>query len=184
MSLFGRKEFKYQQGATGSATELPYHAPQQVSFQKRGQSEDTIEMSSYSKPQTGGPSRPEAHSRNSSFGNLLAGSVKQFDENISRFDPSQAPEDHLAFAEGDIPDNKAARFYHYLLNASVLTRWVLFILPVMGIIWIPAILQLTGVAPHARVWGVPLLWWSVWLSVVWGGWWACLAGSYVSFVLL
>ncbi|KAH8827980.1 Mechanosensitive ion channel-domain-containing protein [Flagelloscypha sp. PMI_526] len=154
MSLFGRKEFKYQQGATGSATELPYHAPQQVSFQKRGQSEDTIEMSSYSKPQTGGPSRPEAHSRN-----------------------SQAPEDHLAFAEGDIPDNKAARFYHYLLNASVLTRWVLFILPVMGIIWIPAILQLTGVAPHARVWGVPLLWWSVWLSVVWGGWWACLAGS-------
>jgi hypothetical protein len=56
--------------------------------------------------------------------------------------------------------------------------------PILGILWIPGILGLTAFpnahvrdvlclthlpAEIAQIWGVKLLWWSVWLSVVWGG---------------
>lgn len=46
----------------------------------------------------------------------------------------------------------------------------------MALLWIPGIVGLTA-APDAGIWGAPLLWWSIWLSVLWGGWWACLAGA-------
>jgi hypothetical protein len=35
------------------------------------------------------------------------------------------------------------RFYQFLLSASIVTRWTLFIVPVLAIIWIPGILGLT-----------------------------------------
>ncbi|KAF8504238.1 Mechanosensitive ion channel-domain-containing protein, partial [Hysterangium stoloniferum] len=50
----------------------------------------------------------------------------------------------------------------------------IFIVPVLALLWIPGILGLTAF-PNTRIWGVKLLWWSVWLSVAWGGWWASLA---------
>ncbi|KAI3618916.1 serine threonine protein kinase [Moniliophthora roreri] len=110
-------------------------------------------------------------SRNSSW-DLL----KRFEHSYEEFDSRNARENHLAFADGDVPQNKVSRLYHYLLNVSIVTRWFLFIIPVMGILWIPAILQFTTY-PNGEIWGVKLLWWSIWFSVAWGGWWAALAVS-------
>ncbi|KDQ53484.1 hypothetical protein JAAARDRAFT_209850 [Jaapia argillacea MUCL 33604] len=110
-----------------------------------------------------------AHNRGSSW-DVLAGIKTQYEE----FDSRNASQAHLAFAEGDIPKDKFSKLYNYLLNVSIVTRWILFIVPVMAILWIPGILGLTTF-PHAEVWGVKLLWWSIWFSVLWGGWWAALA---------
>ncbi|KAG7098557.1 hypothetical protein E1B28_000491 [Marasmius oreades] len=110
-------------------------------------------------------------SRNSSWDML-----KRFEHSYEEFDSRNAKENHLAFADGDLPQNKVSKVYHYLLNVSIVTRWFLFIIPVMGIIWIPAILQFTTY-PNGEIWAVKLLWWSIWLSIVWGGWWAALALS-------
>ncbi|KAI0793816.1 Mechanosensitive ion channel-domain-containing protein [Fomes fomentarius] len=63
-----------------------------------------------------------------------------------------------------------------MLNVSIVTRWIIFIIPMAGILWIPAILQFTK-NHNARALGVPLLYWSIWLTVVWVGWWAALAMS-------
>ena len=35
------------------------------------------------------------------------------------------------------------RFWSYLINVSIVTRWTLFIIPVLAILWIPGILQFT-----------------------------------------
>lgn len=40
--------------------------------------------------------------------------------------------------------------YNYLLNVSIVTRWILFIVPVMAIVWIPGILGFTAF-PDGRV---------------------------------
>ncbi|KAI0268803.1 hypothetical protein BC834DRAFT_923155 [Gloeopeniophorella convolvens] len=122
------------------------------------------------------PGENPSSSRNQSW-DLLAG-VRKFEQSYEQFDPRNASERHLAFADGDLPDSKVVRFYQYLLNASIVTRWTLFIVPVLVILWIPGILGLTA-SPHGEIWGVRLLWWSIWLSIVWGGWWASLAGSMV-----
>ena len=66
------------------------------------------------------------------------------------------------------------KFYNYLLNVSIITRWTLYIIPFLAMLWIPGILSFTAY-PHATIWGVRLLWWSIWLSVVWVGWWAARA---------
>ncbi|KAF9460703.1 hypothetical protein BDZ94DRAFT_1169180 [Collybia nuda] len=121
------------------------------------------------------PHKP-ANSRTSSW-DLLAG-IKRIEHSYEEFDSRNASHAHLAYAEGDIPKNKFTRIYNYLLNVSIVTRWILFIVPVLAILWIPGILSLTT-SPNASVWGVRLLWWSIWLSVCWGGWWAALAVSLV-----
>ncbi|KAG6837735.1 hypothetical protein H0H93_003537 [Arthromyces matolae] len=41
----------------------------------------------------------------------------------------------------------------------------------------PHLVYADGDIPNSKIWGVRLLWWSVWLSVAWGGWWAALAFS-------
>ncbi|KIL66205.1 hypothetical protein M378DRAFT_186034 [Amanita muscaria Koide BX008] len=116
---------------------------------------------------------PPSHSEGLSW-DVLSGLKKDYEA----FDPRNAKEAYLVYADGDVPKNKLVKFYHFLLNLSVITRWFLFIVPVLGILWIPGIFQLT-IFPNAKVWGVNLLWWSIWLSVVWGGWWASLAASYL-----
>lgn len=42
------------------------------------------------------------------------------------------------------------KVYSYLVSASIVTRWILFVLPILGIVWIPGILSLTTF-PHAAV---------------------------------
>jgi hypothetical protein len=49
-----------------------------------------------------------------------------------------------------MPLIQLARFYNYLLNVSIITRWTLFIVPIAGILWIPGILGLTEF-PNAQV---------------------------------
>ncbi|KAI0063682.1 hypothetical protein BV25DRAFT_1801709 [Artomyces pyxidatus] len=113
-------------------------------------------------------------SRNSSW-DLLAG-VRKFESAYDQFDSRNASEQHLAFAEGDIPNTKISRLYNYLLNASIVTRWTLFIVPVLILFWIPGIVGLTS-ARKATIWGVRLIWWSIWLTIAWVGWWASLAAA-------
>lgn len=121
--------------------------------------------------------------------------VKNFESSYGEFDSRNASEKHLAFADGDTPKNgvcalvcsdgcshtahtQVSKFYHYLLNVSIVTRWFLFIVPILGIIWIPGILGFTKF-PNAKIWDVKLLWWSIWLSVVWGGGCPCFTSSRV-----
>lgn len=124
---------------------------------------------------TPGTSMPRPRMSRSPSWDILNG-IKRFENSYEEFDSRKATEDHLAFADGDMPQNKFARLYNYLINVSIVTRWVLFIVPMMGLIWIPGILHFTSF-PDATVWSVNLLWWTVWLSIVWGGWWSSLAGS-------
>ncbi|KAI0256318.1 hypothetical protein BJV78DRAFT_1117812 [Lactifluus subvellereus] len=104
----------------------------------------------------------------------LLGGARKFGQAYEQFDPRDASEQHLAFADGDLPNTKFVRFYQFLLQASIVTRWTLFIVPILIILWIPGILSLTTF-PKTKVWGVRLIWWSIWSSVAWGGWWASLA---------
>ena len=46
----------------------------------------------------------------------------------------------------------------------------IYIVPILAILWIPAIIGFTA-APDGAIWSVPLLWWSIWHTVVWCGWW-------------
>ncbi|KAJ7096303.1 Mechanosensitive ion channel-domain-containing protein [Mycena epipterygia] len=120
--------------------------------------------------------------RHSSW-DLLSG-IKKMEHSYQEFDPSRnASESHLVFADGDLPKNQASKLYNYLLNVSIVSRWILFIVPVLALVWIPGILVLTtsksSKVHNAQVWGVGLLWWSIWLSVCWGGWWIALAASMI-----
>ncbi|RXW21641.1 hypothetical protein EST38_g4203 [Candolleomyces aberdarensis] len=108
----------------------------------------------------------------------LLGGIKKLEQSYEQFDARNASQTHLIYAEGDTPKNKVSKFYHFLLNVSIVTRWFLFIVPVLGILWIPGILGVTTF-PNAKIWGVKLIWWSIWLTVLWGGWWAALAASRV-----
>ncbi|KAI4526439.1 hypothetical protein K525DRAFT_259127 [Schizophyllum commune Loenen D] len=156
----------YSQNTMASSSSLPMYEP------RRGEAGMGYPPESKG-PQSSMP-RPTRLSRSPSW-DILNG-IKRFENQYEEFDTRKASEDHLAFADGDLPKNRFSRLYHYLLNVSVVTRWILFIVPVMAIIWIPGILHFTEL-PDATVWGVNLLWWSVWLSVVWGGWWSALAGA-------
>ncbi|KAJ7072310.1 Mechanosensitive ion channel-domain-containing protein [Mycena amicta] len=120
-------------------------------------------------PERGGMSR-----RSSASWDVLSG-VRKVESSYQEFDPvGQATEAHLVYAEGDIPNNQATKLYHYLLNVSIVSRWIIFIVPLLAILWIPGILDLTNTTKK-KVWGVRFLWWSIFLSVLWGGWWVCLA---------
>ncbi|KAK4048978.1 hypothetical protein OIO90_005613 [Microbotryomycetes sp. JL221] len=80
---------------------------------------------------------------------------------------------NLLFAEGDWvppPTNKFAKLIFKIYDSSFLVRWIIYIIPILALLWIPGIVQFTA-APDATVWTVPLFWWSIWLTVVWCGWW-------------
>jgi len=101
------------------------------------------------------------HNPRSSSWDLLGG-ARKFNEAYEHFDPRNASKQHLVFADGDLPKSKVShrlacfdthgpkmhyqfvRFYQFLLNASIVTRWTLFIIPILAIIWIPGILGLTA----------------------------------------
>ena len=110
----------------------------------------------------------QSKSRSSSW-DVLSGTVKRSEHAYEEIDSSRngrnAPPE---FAEGDMPNNKVSpitvhnvtfqtrycikitKFYIYLLHASIVTRWMLFIIPFLAILWIPGILSLTTY-PHANV---------------------------------
>ncbi|KAH9920051.1 Mechanosensitive ion channel-domain-containing protein [Fomitopsis serialis] len=116
------------------------------------------------------------HRRSASWD--ILGGIRRLEHSYVEFDPRRASQAHLVYAEGDMPKNAFVKFYNYLLNVSIITRWFLYIIPVLGMLWIPGILSFTAY-PNATVWGVRLLWWSIWLSVVWLGWWGARAVTLV-----
>jgi hypothetical protein len=100
----------------------------------------------------------------------LLGGARKLGQAYERFDPHNTREQHLAFADGDLPNSKASagfcvtfgigdnvarpyqfvRFYQYLINTSIVTRWTLFIVPILIFIWIPGILSFTA-SPRGQV---------------------------------
>lgn len=87
---------------------------------------------------------------------------------------------NLLYAEGDFLDpessNAFTRFIFKVYDSAFIVRWIVYIIPLLVLIWIPGILGVT-VAKNANVWGVKLFFWSVWLTVVWCGWWGCALGK-------
>ena len=65
-----------------------------------------------------------------------------------------------------------------LTALGAITRYTFVILPVLALVWVPGVLQIVHFK-NARVWSVPLLWWSIWLTVMWAGWWAALLVAHV-----
>ncbi|KAF5355080.1 hypothetical protein D9756_005288 [Leucocoprinus leucothites] len=61
--------------------------------------------------------------------------------------------------------------------------WTIPVILGLGACWIPAILAWTKF-PGAKVWGVDLLFWSIWLSILWAGWWFALVFSVLYHQLL
>ncbi|TFY79553.1 hypothetical protein EWM64_g4459 [Hericium alpestre] len=95
---------------------------------------------------------------------------------VDEYDPRNAREQHLAFADGDLPKTRFVRFYNYLLNVSIVTRWTLFIVPVLALLWIPGILDFTAFPnANARDLLSPRL--ILFAHVHTAGWWTCLAVS-------
>jgi hypothetical protein len=124
------------------------------------------DKTSYAPPGMPEPSvRPE-HLRGSSW-DLLSG-MKKVGHSYEAYDARHAHEEHLAFADGDLPKDKVSRMvtrgaffffsgyaqvsrlYNYLLNVSIVSRWILFIVPVMAILWIPGIVGVVKF-PEAHV---------------------------------
>ncbi|KAH8929994.1 hypothetical protein BT69DRAFT_1402661 [Atractiella rhizophila] len=55
----------------------------------------------------------------------------------------------------------------------MLIRWTIYIIPIAGLLWIPGIIGLT-IAPDATIFSIPLLWASIYFSVIWVGWFVSL----------
>ncbi|SCV73450.1 BQ2448_7376 [Microbotryum intermedium] len=102
----------------------------------------------------------------SPYGQLGAG-------NGSNVQSAASSSQNLVYAEGDFikpPSNAFTRTVFALYDSSFLVRWIIYIIPILALLWIPGIVGLT-VAPTATIWDVPLVWWSAWFSIAWCGWW-------------
>lgn len=225
--------------AARSTTSLnPQHGddPSQTQVDREDGDPQQVYFDSHSQNQ-----RPQ-HPRGSSWD--LLGGARKINEAYEQFDSRNASEQHLVFADGDLPNSKVShrllflgahgskngwwtdgdqfvRFYQFLLSASIVTRWTLFIIPVLAILWIPGIIGLTT-SPRGEVrclfhsgcmvmWeilftifvdmGSPFdmvehmakrrlgryayfIWFLASFRSNFAGWWACLAGAYVSFCTL
>jgi hypothetical protein len=75
--------------------------------------------------------------------------------------------------------NAFSRFVGRIYDSSFLVRWLIYIIPLLVILWIPGIVGLTA-KKDTTIWSVPLVFWSIWLTVVWCGWWAAALGTFSS----
>ncbi|BGP26947.1 mechanosensitiveion channel MscS domain containing protein [Rhodotorula toruloides] len=82
---------------------------------------------------------------------------------------------HVQFADGDFirPTNWFSKMVFAIYNSHYIVRWTIYILPVLAILWIPAIVQWSS-KHGGTVWTVELIWWSIWLTVVWTGYWGAM----------
>ncbi|BGP00641.1 hypothetical protein NBRC10513v2_006440 [Rhodotorula toruloides] len=82
---------------------------------------------------------------------------------------------NVQFADGDFirPTNWFSRMVFAIYNSHYIVRWTIYILPVLAILWIPAIVQWSS-KHGATIWTVELVWWSIWLTVVWTGYWGAM----------
>ncbi|KAJ5502313.1 Mechanosensitive ion channel MscS [Penicillium fimorum] len=76
--------------------------------------------------------------------------------------PAVAPED------GTI--NRMGRFYQAVLNYSLITRYLIYVIPIAILIAIPIIVGATA-APNAKIGGVHIYWFFTWIEIVWFSLW-------------
>ncbi|KAF8326601.1 Mechanosensitive ion channel-domain-containing protein [Cantharellus anzutake] len=157
-----------------NASEHPSLSPQNPNFQIPVKVEDPNPTHSPKPNDSDSTDAKRPAQRRDSSWNIL-GSLRK---NIDEFDAKNGSQINFQVAEGDLPEGKLMKIYTFLLSSSIITRWIIFIVPIMALLWIPGILSVTS-APKATIWHVRLLWWSVWFSIIWGGWWAALAFAMV-----
>lgn len=78
--------------------------------------------------------------------------------------PSESPED------GTI--NRLGRIYQAIYNFSIVTRYMIYVLPIGALIAIPIIVGATA-AQDAYIGGVHIYWFFTWIEVVWVSLWVC-----------
>ncbi|GAA6058718.1 hypothetical protein JCM10212_003406 [Sporobolomyces blumeae] len=147
-----RAEKAYGTGEKGSPTPSGYNTPRTA----HGRGPSRGGLGQWSSP--GGTNSP--------YGRLGGN-----DE--SGFNSAASSNPNLQFADGDFikpSNNWFSRAFYAVYNSSFIVRWIIYIVPVLAVLWIPAIIGFTA-APNGAIWSVPLLWWSIWLTVVWCGWW-------------
>ncbi|KAG0156981.1 hypothetical protein PDIDSM_4164 [Penicillium digitatum] len=72
-------------------------------------------------------------------------------------------------ADGTV--NRMGRFYQAVLNYSLITRYLIYVLPIAILIAIPIIVGVT-VAKNAKIGGVHLYWFFTWIEIIWFSLWA------------
>ena len=79
---------------------------------------------------------------------------------------ASASDPALQFAQGDYANSKFARAWLMLLSKNIVIRWLVYIIPITALLWIPGICGFT-IDPTPHVWEVSLVNWSIWLTIVW-----------------
>ncbi|GAA5915882.1 hypothetical protein JCM5296_002522 [Sporobolomyces johnsonii] len=146
-----------EKGGSGSGTGSGYSSPRARSHDRTGSRGG---LGQWQGPAGG----------NSPYGKLGEGQGEGED---SGFHSAANSNPNLVFADGDFIQpgkNWFSRVFFAIYNSSFIVRWIIYIIPVLGLLWVPAIVQFAA-APNGTIWSVPLLWWSIWLTVVWCGWW-------------
>ncbi|KGO77061.1 Mechanosensitive ion channel MscS [Penicillium italicum] len=77
--------------------------------------------------------------------------------------PAQSPEDGTV--------NRMGRVYQAVLNYSLITRYLIYVIPIAILIAIPIIVGVT-VAPNAKIGGVHIYWFFTWIEIIWFSLWA------------
>ncbi|CAG8890993.1 unnamed protein product [Penicillium egyptiacum] len=85
------------------------------------------------------------------------------DINESSGKPAESPEDGTM--------NRMGRVYQAVLNYSLITRYLIYVIPIATLIAIPIIVGAT-VARYAKIGGVHLYWFFTWIEIVWFSLWA------------
>ncbi|CAH7675285.1 Mechanosensitive ion channel-domain-containing protein [Phakopsora pachyrhizi] len=68
------------------------------------------------------------------------------------------------------PSSSIDRVYS-IAQRNIIIRWLFFITPILALLWIPGVIGLCFSEKDFKVAGVKLLYWSIWLSITWLGWW-------------
>lgn len=87
----------------------------------------------------------------------------------------RAIDDKSGRAESDPEDgsiNRLGRFYQAVLNFSIITRYMIYVIPLAALLAVPIIVGATA-APDATIGGVSLPWFFTWIEVVWVSLWVC-----------
>ncbi|EMC92675.1 hypothetical protein BAUCODRAFT_37575 [Baudoinia panamericana UAMH 10762] len=86
-------------------------------------------------------------------------------------DPNKARTGHVGYDGEEDTINMMGRMYKKVRDSSAIIRYLLYVLPVAACIAVPIVIGATA-APHAKIGGVRILWFFVWVEVVWASLWA------------
>lgn len=68
--------------------------------------------------------------------------------------------------------NRMGRIYQAIYNFSIVTRYMIYVIPIGALIAIPIIVGATA-AQNAFIGGVHLYWFFTWIEVIWVSLWVC-----------